>query len=690
MKKLKVLLSLVLCICLCIGTMTPAMAANESNTLGVTISAALDTPTLQVSNVDQTVTMTVSTSTGVTLSGIGGTVVWPEALQLTGIYNTDNRLTCGAADINLANGKFLAYTADIENISDVSCIAVATFTVPAGTPAGNYVVSVEEIELSSNYGVDVWENGATASAILTIEGDVSVEGYTAGISSAYAEVTRGDTCTVNVNTGHDTYTQFAASEVKLTYDPTYLTFDENASTLNGAVVKEANGVLTLEDHGEDQNLGTGTYMLAFTANTAGDAKVELISAAFGTNEEAETDDLEAATLGVAAVTVNVKPISYPVILPDIFTGDGVVTEGEDYTFGTDAVGGYYDYDNVTAAVNGVEVPVVDNGDGTWTISGADITGNLEISADRTPKSFEVTITGETAANDGGTATYGTDYSFTLPEDVAAGSEVGYTYALTSVTIGGNAYSGYTVSGKSYTIPGTDVTGDIAIVITRTEIPANSYTVSVEGSGAGAAVGDFPAVVTQGDDFTLTLEPETGYEYTVTVQGYDVTVDGNTYTISNILGNVTFQVEKSVVITDVAVSEYVTLANESRMWLVKNVTTKLDGKVYTYNGEAMYWSDVYKAYCILVVADTQPGADAGDFEIISGTVKDVTYDMDVNMSGLVDANDAQLVYNIYQARYDGFTAKVTMEKFLRADTNGSGIVDTTDAVAIITNILTPAT
>jgi len=53
---------------------------------------------------------------------------------------------------------------------------------------------------------------------------------------------------------------------------------------------------------------------------------------------------------------------------------------------------------------------------------------------------------------------------------------------------------------------------------------------------------------------------------------------------------------------------------------------------------------------------------------------------------VDANDAQLTYNIYNAHYDAFDETVTMEKFLRADVNKDGNVDTTDAAAIINKIL----
>ena len=55
--------------------------------------------------------------------------------------------------------------------------------------------------------------------------------------------------------------------------------------------------------------------------------------------------------------------------------------------------------------------------------------------------------------------------------------------------------------------------------------------------------------------------------------------------------------------------------------------------------------------------------------------------DVNASGTVDINDAQLVYDIYSGKYGDFD-KVTVKKFLCADVNSDKIVDSTDAVAVV--------
>ena len=60
---------------------------------------------------------------------------------------------------------------------------------------------------------------------------------------------------------------------------------------------------------------------------------------------------------------------------------------------------------------------------------------------------------------------------------------------------------------------------------------------------------------------------------------------------------------------------------------------------------------------------------------------ITLGFDVNMTGKVDVNDAQLVYDMYNGTYSDFT-KVSVEKFLRADVNATKAVDHTDAVAIV--------
>ena len=62
---------------------------------------------------------------------------------------------------------------------------------------------------------------------------------------------------------------------------------------------------------------------------------------------------------------------------------------------------------------------------------------------------------------------------------------------------------------------------------------------------------------------------------------------------------------------------------------------------------------------------------------------------MNGSGVVDINDAQLVYDMYNAHYSDFTT-VSMYKFLCADIaddtpEGSTLLNVSDAVAVISKI-----
>lgn len=673
----KRLLSLIMAVALCFGICLPAQAASENNTLGVTFDVKLDTPTISASSEEQTVVMRLKASTPVTVDGIGFTATKDSPLSIARITGGEKVGAFNSAATNLENGKAGWSSSDAENVEGVEELAVITYTVPANTPAGTYEVGIKELELTKDYGGDIWESTASATTTLTITGT----GYTAGLTTLSDEISVKDTVTVNVNVSHSTDTSFAAGEIVLNYDSTKLAFNETASTLGAATIKNDSGVLTLEDYGADKILGNGVYVLAFDAIADGEAAVTLTSAAFVNKENAVKSDLIAAGLSPASITLTVNKQTHSVTLPDIFTGPATVIDGEDYMFSvTD--GSNYDYSSVSATVDGISVPVTDNGDGTYTVQ--NVTGVLVITGTRTEKSYTVTFTGNAAGEitDGAaTATYNTDYTFTMP------SADGWAYRLDSITIAGTAYTGYSVENSVYTIPGSAIAGDIVITVSKS---ATIASVTVEGSGAGAADGYNPTA-NIGESYTLTITPEAGYTYTVTATmgggAVEVADNGNnTYTIANVTGNIVFTVDRTVIVDGVSVTEYLDL-DGTVMWLVKNDTTLADGKVPTYGGEHMFWSEEYNAYCYLVIAPTLTTVDAAaNVGITDGTAVSVDYGMDVNMTGKVDASDAQLTYNMYNAVYSEFTADAAMEKFLRADVNADCVINVQDAAAIISSIL----
>ena len=278
-------------------------------------------------------------------------------------------------------------------------------------------------------------------------------------------------------------------------------------------------------------------------------------------------------------------------------------------------------------------------------------------------------------------TYGVDYSFTLP------TEENYAISITSVKCNGTSVD-YGVDGKEVTIKGTDILGDI--VITLDKVRTNAA-VNIGGNAASDLVAD-AAVAQPGKDFSVTLNADSKYEYqvTATVNGVPVSLmqNGNVFTISGEdvkVGAIEFLVTKTLKDDGFGVSQYLQF-NGTMVWLVKNKVEKASGSVYTYDGEPMFWSDKYHAYCYLVIAQTSLDIGFDKLGLQTGNAESVDYGMDVNNSGKVDMNDAQLTYNLYNNKYQSFSSTVTMEKILRADVNGSGNVNVDDASAIVNQIL----
>lgn len=332
-------------------------------------------------------------------------------------------------------------------------------------------------------------------------------------------------------------------------------------------------------------------------------------------------------------------------------------------------------------MNGAAASVTDNKDGTFTIKS--VTGPISISAAKAPKTFAVASAGDITASDGATATYLTDYHFTR------GNEDGYNYSV-AITVGGTAFTGYSVVGNTYTIPGASITGNISITVSKEEILPDNYAVSVTGSGAGDA--SAPTQAARTGNAVLTLTPVTGYDYTVTATmgGTEATVktSGNTYTVENVSGDVVFTVEK-VGQKTVVISKYLALESGKTAWLVKVTGTLESGNIFAYDGNAMFYSSKYEAYCYLVISaeaeDTAKAQITSKIGIVTATAANISYDGDVNMTGKLCINDAQLVWNLYNAVYGDFT-DCTMEKFLSADVNGDAVVDTKDAAAVVSLIL----
>lgn len=482
---------------------------------------------------------------------------------------------------------------------------------------------------------------------------------------------------VAVSNSNSAVTAYNAYDLTMTYDTDKLTYVSCTAADENAVVKEDAGTIRVIGFGGDKTLDTAAAALTFQAKGVGDAEVKLTAAKVDIGSQAVGNDAPAAFL--LDDTTVIKVTGYTVTLGEGLSGESTVAPGANYTFtATDA--GNYDY-VISATMGGETTTANDNGNGTYTIPG--VTGNLVINAAMTPKSYNVTVEG-TGAGDvtaADKATYNTDYTFTVTEDG------NYTYN-TTVTVGGKTYSlGAPENGK-YTIPGTDIKGDIVITVTKTVKPSSVVSVTkpdyVKGNGTA----------TKGQDYDFTVEKEDGYDYsepTVKVGGVDVTdkvvkKENGIYTIpgSTITGNITIEVTKTAAVA-VDVVEYLTLDGKV-MYLVTASGTLPEGQVAKYDGMSMFFSEKYNAYAYLVISadnlEAVKAEAAAKVKVAEGTsAGTVDYTGDVNGTGLTDVNDAQLTYDMYNTKYSSFDV-VSMLKFLNADVSGDKKVNVIDATAIV--------
>ena len=513
----------------------------------------------------------------------------------------------------------------------------------------------------------------------------AAKGYTVSLG-ADKQVASGQIVEIPVTIGNnDGKTTYNAYDMTFSFDPAILKLNMEATSTEGYRVIPGNGTVRIVRYGKAAELGDA-LTLSFVAAGQGKSDVKVTEACVDTNANAIEFDAPAAAIldDTAAITVS----GYTVDLPDDFKrtdADGSVIEaGGNLTFVPKDPN--YNY-TVTVTVGGGEATTVspDEG-GIYTVP--NVNGNVVVSSTKTPKTFTVAQGDDTTG--AATATYQTDYTFMLtPAD-------GYVYKM-AVTIGGKAYTGFTAQVNddgttTYTIPGADITGEIVINSDKQVKPLETYKVTFAGTGAGDATGE--STVQEKANYTFTVAKQKNFEYTITATmgGKDVPITegaDNTYTIAHVTGDLVITIEKKSTLTmEVAVSEYVQMDNKT-VFLVTVTGTPEEGKAFAYGDNVMYKTTAYgeNVYSWLVIVDknetfTVATAEA-NIKQASATAEEVKQSYDVNETGVVDINDAQLTYDIYSGKYTDFE-KVSVRKFLRADVNLDKAVNSTDAVAVVKN------
>lgn len=575
----------------------------------------------------------------------------------------------------------------------------ATYTVAKDTPSGTYTFSlkVPSIADGSFDGADV---GTFTAAVTVTNTTPAAVGYTVAVSGNTTIQTDGE-AEVKLNITHSdaNETSYAAYSMKVSYNKDILTYKSFSDT-TATITDDKKGSLTIYRYGEDLTIG-GDLILTFTGKAGGTGEVKVTEAKVDKSENALKNAPAATVTGSATITVGQ---TYTVNRDaNVVDGNPKAEAGKDYTFKL-ANGLDGNCMTVSYTVGGVDKGTLTQGaDGSYTIPAGEITGDITITA--VGKKFDVTVdttasgAGNVTLTDGSKATYGTNYTFTLTP------EANYAYTVT-VTAGGKTVTPtLDADGKIYTINGKDITGNVVITVTKA---ANKAQINFAGSGSADVVnGSASQIVEPGQDFKFSIHKEDGYAYTVTAAKADdttVTVKDNgdgTYTIAGAdiaAGDViTVTVEKKLIETKytIEVNEYVKLNGKAVFLITAKLadSAKLsDGKVLAYGNNAMFQNAdrYYGAYAYLVISDkslaeVKAEAEAdGKITEVEGSAETFNVNGDVNGTGLVDINDAQLVYNIYNAKYDSFDT-TTMKMFLAADMNSDKTVNSLDAAAVVAKI-----
>ncbi len=541
-----------------------------------------------------------------------------------------------------------------------------------------------------------WFSGLLAAVMVLLLLPASASGTESFYAYLYSNPTTavGETALVGLYLGQNsTSREYNTYFFQIDYDAEKLIFSSATigSKVPDVIDHSVPGRLTIGGYGEPRS--DSSIMLNFTVKAAGEATVKLVKAQMDVRANAAKDAQTASVPAGQSNTVTILCGGFPVVLPDCATGAAYVTENGDYTFTADPS---YNYD-FSATVNNEKVDIINNCDGSYTIK--NVTGELVISANSAPtiKTYAVTVEGDGSGDVSPLtpATHGQNYTFTVTQ------AANYDYAV-AVTVNGQPVT-CTVSSSgsnayTYTIPAKSVTGPV--VITVKKAPQSGTTqIVLTGSGAADVWGDVTSyTVKSGEAFTFGINHQEGFDYTVTVMAGEKTLtlqrneNASTYTIPGDYikgGIIMVSITKTAQLAlTVNAAEYVKLINGNAVWLITAVPeTKLPATKSLYYGDAaMFWSEKYEAYAwLLVDKGTAAGIAAAAKSVISvkgNSTVSVSYSGDVNGTGHIDINDAQYIYDLYNAKHSA----LDMEKFPRCDVNGNREVSVDDVQAVVSLLL----
>ena len=549
---------------------------------------------------------------------------------------------------------------------------------------------------------------------------------------------------VTVASSEKGITGFNAYDMTFTYDPEALTLNTASDAAANLTVEDNNGTVRVRRYGETMELGTALTM-DFTAKKATSSTVTLTAAKFDLDANSINFDAPDATISDADTTVKAL---WNVSLPDGFlstaaNGSTLVEDGGEFTF--KATDTHYEYvlkingdlvemktaeytiKNVTANQN---VEFVARNGKTYTIN--------YVVVDNTTTENKATVA-NLVEYAGTTVQYPNDYQFTV-KFPGTGYMVWPSVAPRQNTWD---YVRQEDGAKLYTLNGASLVGDdnneITITLTKRENDS-LRNIKVVGSGMDAFSDSNALTFYSGENYTFTLNKnDTYYDYSVLVYYWQQNIGGNggknirmeykdnrdgTYTIIDMpYTDVTISITKMAKAIDpdaVEVSTYVELNNKT-VFMVRvlgslsaynniDKTTSYIG--FTYDGQRMYVPSYgginngnapaykvdngmsYSVYLVLLnKGETLTKEDAvAKLGIVTSTEQEnkdqtlkVGSDVNEDEYNRRDVNDVQLIYDLYNRRYDSFET-VNMRKFLKADVNGDCALNSQDAVKLAGEVI----
>lgn len=606
-------------------------------------------------------------------------------------YRTVDYVSTGKGKFD-ANAEFAVFTFTAKKDIDVSkttdFVASIIYSKTLDTENNNAQVNNKFVTAEKTLSVTV------------TPASTEVKGYAVAASAVNSSITVKEDAQVALKISNNGVTTYNAYYMEVSYDTSVLTY--KGINTDASVIIDNSGILKIAGYGADKTCGTDNIILTFTGKATGEAKVTVTSAKVDVKDNAAAQNAPDATITTGAATITVG--GYQVSLPDDFTGKGTANPGEDYTF--TAKDSTKKYDFAGSTMGGKTVEVIDIGNGTYTVK--NVSGKLVIKA---TEKVAINLSGD-AVNTIVNKSWGE------ATEVDAGKELSFTAQLEpgkelEVTVNGTEVTGSSRPGAMlYTIAADQVTGPELNIVVSYKV-AGKATINESGA-AWAKVGNLRRIgwTQSGDkvDAGATLEfffkPESGK----TIKDYVIRANNEVCTYEQVGGRYKVKIPRTIITAGatvtinfdyaatseptitVDVAKYLDLNGQSIFLITAACGELTEGKVLAYNGNTMYWSAKYNenngAYAWLVISDkslkevkTEASAQV---KAVNGTKVEIVYDGDVNQTTRVDINDAQLVWNMYNAQYSDFDT-VNIRKFLEADMNGDKTVSVLDATAIVDNI-----